>query len=186
MLSLLCPTTQVKRQFRLSCDRLLSISSCNGTLWCCEFRALAAAFTRVSRVRADPGNELISLSVFLFRRQGRCNGGVEERLSQTSPDSAGATKRIHDYVQLCAAVTRGTPTPPPISVFVSLLILDSVNSFYPCLCQREELWSSCMDSGEICIWHIKDTNKPFHRMVLPDCSGCCCMIKVKNQVNIQH
>ncbi|KAM7373278.1 hypothetical protein PAMP_008143 [Pampus punctatissimus] len=47
---------------------------------------------------------------------------------------------------------------------------------------REELWSVCMDSGEVCIWHIKDTMKPFQRVVLQDCTGCYCMIKVKNQV----
>uniref|UniRef100_A0AAQ6AEC3 UDENN domain-containing protein n=1 Tax=Amphiprion ocellaris TaxID=80972 RepID=A0AAQ6AEC3_AMPOC len=46
----------------------------------------------------------------------------------------------------------------------------------------EELWSVCVDSGEVCIWHIKDTTKPFHRVTLPDCTGCYCMIKVKNQV----
>ena len=48
----------------------------------------------------------------------------------------------------------------------------------------EELWSVCVDSGEVCIWHIKDTSKPFHRVALQDCTGCFCMIRVKNQVNI--
>uniref|UniRef100_A0A665TH57 DENN domain-containing protein 3-like n=1 Tax=Echeneis naucrates TaxID=173247 RepID=A0A665TH57_ECHNA len=47
---------------------------------------------------------------------------------------------------------------------------------------REELWSVCADSGEVCIWHIKDPNKPFDRVALQDCIGCYCMIKVKNQV----
>lgn len=70
------------------------------------------------------------LCLFLFRRQGQYNGGVEERLSQTSPDSAGATQRIGNYVQLCAAVTRGTPTPPPDLILVSLPILDCISSFF--------------------------------------------------------
>ncbi|KAF3833965.1 hypothetical protein F7725_025169, partial [Dissostichus mawsoni] len=48
--------------------------------------------------------------------------------------------------------------------------------------QKEELWSVCMDSGEVCIWHIKDTTKPYHRVALQDCAGCYCIIKVKNQV----
>ncbi|XP_029370160.1 DENN domain-containing protein 3 [Echeneis naucrates] len=48
--------------------------------------------------------------------------------------------------------------------------------------EREELWSVCADSGEVCIWHIKDPNKPFDRVALQDCIGCYCMIKVKNQV----
>lgn len=55
-----------------------------------------------------------------------------------------------------------------------------------CVCQVEELWSVCKDSGEVCIWHMKDTSKPFHRVALQDCTGCYCMIKVKNQVNKQY
>lgn len=53
---------------------------------------------------------------------------------------------------------------------------------YVCVFQREELWSTCVDSAEVSIWHIKDTSKPFHRLVLPDCGACHCLIKVKNQV----
>lgn len=52
-----------------------------------------------------------------------------------------------------------------------------------CLCQREEMWSVCADFGEVSIWHIKDCSKPFHRITLQDCTGCYCIIKVKNQVN---
>ncbi|KAI4817923.1 hypothetical protein KUCAC02_011295 [Chaenocephalus aceratus] len=82
-------TLQVKRHFRLSCDRLLSVYSCNGTLWCCS------------------------------RDNIMEEGGAVE---------------------------------------------------------------VCMDSGEVCIWHIKDTTKPYHRVALQDCTGCYCIIKVKNQV----
>ncbi|XP_061670799.1 DENN domain-containing protein 3 [Syngnathoides biaculeatus] len=48
--------------------------------------------------------------------------------------------------------------------------------------EREEVWSICADSGDVCIWHTKDTTKPYHRVALQDCTGCHCMIKVKNQV----
>lgn len=37
------PILQVKRHFRLSCDRLLSVSSCGRMLWCCKFHTLTAA-----------------------------------------------------------------------------------------------------------------------------------------------
>lgn len=48
--------------------------------------------------------------------------------------------------------------------------------------EREELWTVCIDSGEVYIWHIKDATKPFHSVALQDCTRCFCMIKVKNQV----
>lgn len=34
---------QVKRHFRLSCERLQSISSCGGLLWCCKYQAPSEA-----------------------------------------------------------------------------------------------------------------------------------------------
>ncbi|XP_075907823.1 DENN domain-containing protein 3 isoform X2 [Nelusetta ayraudi] len=110
-------TLQVKRHFRLSCEHLQSISSCNGTLWCCSRDGIME----------------------LWR-----NGSVKNRLSL--PDQQRA---------------------------VSSALL---------LAEREELWSTCVDSAEVSIWHIKDTSKPFHRLVLPDCGACHCLIKVKNQV----
>lgn len=50
------------------------------------------------------------------------------------------------------------------------------------VCQREELWSVCIDSGEVNIWHMKNATKPYHRVTLQDCTRCYCMIQVKNQV----
>ncbi|XP_078477925.1 DENN domain-containing protein 3 [Lampetra planeri] len=50
------------------------------------------------------------------------------------------------------------------------------------LAEREELWSVCADSADVCIWHMKDMTKPFQRVVLQDCAGCYCMIKVKKHV----
>ncbi|TWW65254.1 DENN domain-containing protein 3 isoform X1 [Takifugu flavidus] len=114
-------TLQVKKHFRLSCDRLQSISSCSGTLWCCSRDSILEVFR---------------------------NGTVKHRL--TLPEQL-----------------RGNT-----NLFSSILLLP----------EREELWSVCLDSVEVCIWHIKDTSRPFHRVTLPDCIGCYCMIKVKQQV----
>uniref|UniRef100_UPI0037E7A8B3 DENN domain-containing protein 3 n=1 Tax=Semicossyphus pulcher TaxID=241346 RepID=UPI0037E7A8B3 len=114
-------TLQVKRHFRLSCDRLQSVSSCNGTLWCCSRENIMEVWR---------------------------NGSVKHRLNLPEQQK-GST-----------------------ATFSSILLLP----------EREELWSVCVDSGEVCIWHIKDTTKPFHRVSLQDCTGCYCMIKVKNQV----
>ncbi|TNN45360.1 DENN domain-containing protein 3 [Liparis tanakae] len=114
-------TLQPKKQFRLSCDRLQSISSCNGTLWCSSRDSIMEVWR---------------------------NGSLKHRL--TLPDQQrGAT-----------------------ATFSALLLLP----------ETEELWSVCADSGEVCVWHIKDTTKPYHRVALQDCTGCYCMIKVKNQV----
>ncbi|KAM8766431.1 DENN domain-containing protein 3 [Acanthopagrus schlegelii] len=114
-------TLQVKRHFRLSCDRLQSVSSSNGTLWCCSRDNIMEVWR---------------------------NGSVKHRLNLPEQQKESAV------------------------IFSSVLLLP----------EREELWSVCVDSGEVSIWHIKDTSKPFHRVALQDCTGCYCMIKVKNQV----
>ncbi|XP_008291089.1 DENN domain-containing protein 3 [Stegastes partitus] len=114
-------TLQVKRHFRLSCDRLQSVSSCNTTLWCCSRDSIMEVWR---------------------------NGSLKHRMNLPE-QLKGST-----------------------ATFSAALLLP----------ETEELWSVCVDSGEVCIWHIKDTIKPFHRVTLPDCTGCYCMIKVKNQV----
>uniref|UniRef100_A0A673X5A1 DENN domain-containing protein 3 n=1 Tax=Salmo trutta TaxID=8032 RepID=A0A673X5A1_SALTR len=48
--------------------------------------------------------------------------------------------------------------------------------------QRGQLWTSCSDSDELCLWHCKDLTKPFLRVQLQNCTGVNCMIKVKNQI----
>lgn len=48
--------------------------------------------------------------------------------------------------------------------------------------QREQLWTGCTNTGELCVWHLSDLKRPFQRIQLPDCRGVSCMIKVKNQV----
>uniref|UniRef100_A0AAZ3P5C2 DENN domain-containing protein 3 n=1 Tax=Oncorhynchus tshawytscha TaxID=74940 RepID=A0AAZ3P5C2_ONCTS len=51
-----------------------------------------------------------------------------------------------------------------------------------CFFQRGQLWTSCSDSDELCLWHCKDLTKPFLRVRLQNCTGVNCMIKVKNQI----
>ncbi|XP_060948450.1 DENN domain-containing protein 3 [Limanda limanda] len=114
-------TLQVKRHFRLSCDRLVSVTGWNGKLWCCSRDSIMEVWR---------------------------NGSLKHRLNLPEQQK-GATL-----------------------TFSSLLLLT----------EREELWSVCVDSGEVCIWCMKEPTKPFHRVVLQDCTGCYCMIKVKNQV----
>ncbi|XP_064883633.1 DENN domain-containing protein 3-like isoform X2 [Oncorhynchus nerka] len=48
--------------------------------------------------------------------------------------------------------------------------------------ERGQLWTSCSDSDELCLWHCKDLTKPFLRVRLQNCTGVNCMIKVKNQI----
>ncbi|XP_056438275.1 DENN domain-containing protein 3 isoform X1 [Gadus chalcogrammus] len=114
-------TLQVRKQFRLSCDRLLSVCNHNGGLWCCSRDSIMEVWR---------------------------NGSLKHRMSLPE--------------QLKGAGT----------AFSSILLLPEL----------EELWSVCMDSGEVCVWHIKDATRPYHRVELQDCSGCFCMIRVKNQV----
>ena len=54
----------------------------------------------------------------------------------------------------------------------------------PYVFQREQLWTACIDVGELCVWHLREPTKPFQRIQLPDCAGVTCLIKVKNQVRL--
>ncbi|XP_026205170.1 DENN domain-containing protein 3 [Anabas testudineus] len=117
-------TLQVKKHFRLSCDRLQSVHSCNETLWCCSKDSIMEVWR---------------------------TGSLKHRLKLPEQQRGSTATR---------------------SSIRSILLLP----------EREELWSVCIDSGEVFIWHIKDTVKPLHRVTLQDCTGCYCMIKVKNQV----
>ncbi|XP_054620553.1 DENN domain-containing protein 3 [Dunckerocampus dactyliophorus] len=114
-------TLQVKKNFRLSCDRLQSVYSCSATLWCCSRDSVMEVWR---------------------------NGSLKHRLNLPEQHK-GST-----------------------ATFSSVLLLP----------EREELWSVCVDSGDVCIWHMKDTSTPYHRVALQDCNGCHCMIKVKKQV----
>ncbi|XP_053719632.1 DENN domain-containing protein 3 [Synchiropus splendidus] len=114
-------TLQVKKHFRVSCDRLQSISVCSGMLWCCSRDSIME----------------------LWR-----NGSLKHRLN------------LPEQQKGCTVT------------FSAVLLL----------AEREELWSVCVDSAEVCVWHIKDNTKPFHRVTLQDCSGCYCILRVKEQV----
>ncbi|XP_077405367.1 DENN domain-containing protein 3 [Vanacampus margaritifer] len=114
-------TLQVKKNFRLSCDRLHSVYSYNVTLWCCSRDSIMEVWR---------------------------NGTLKHRLNLPEQHKGSA------------------------ATFSCVLLLP----------EREEVWSICIDSGDVCIWHTKDASKPYHRVALQDCTGCRCMIKVKNQV----
>ncbi|XP_037651515.1 DENN domain-containing protein 3 [Sebastes umbrosus] len=114
-------TLQAKKHFRLSCGRLQSVYSSNGTLWCCSSDNIMEVWR---------------------------NGLLKHRLNLLEQQRGSA------------------------ATFSSILLIPEL----------EELWSVSGDSGEVCIWHIKDTSKPYHRVTLQDCTGCFCLIKVKDQV----
>uniref|UniRef100_A0A4W5P418 DENN domain containing 3 n=1 Tax=Hucho hucho TaxID=62062 RepID=A0A4W5P418_9TELE len=114
-------TLQVRKQFRVSCDRLQSVQLCNGTLWCCARDCIMEVWK---------------------------NGMLHRKISLPE--------------QLC-----GSPT-----AFSSLLLYH----------EREQLWTACIDVGELCVWHLREPTKPFQRIQLPDCAGVTCLIKVKNQI----
>ncbi|KAK7898355.1 hypothetical protein WMY93_019208 [Mugilogobius chulae] len=114
-------TLQVKKHFHLNCDRLQSVTSYNGSLWCCSRDSISEVWR---------------------------SGNVKHRLHLPEHPKGSLT------------------------TFTSFLLLPEI----------EEMWSICADSGEISIWHMKDTSRPFHRVLLPDCLGCYCIIKVKKQV----
>ncbi|XP_076137269.1 DENN domain-containing protein 3 isoform X2 [Alosa pseudoharengus] len=48
--------------------------------------------------------------------------------------------------------------------------------------EREQIWTSCANSSELCVWHSDNLEKPTQRVTLPDCAGVTCMLKVKNQI----
>ncbi|KAI4900894.1 hypothetical protein NFI96_031877, partial [Prochilodus magdalenae] len=112
---------QVRRHFRLPCDRLQSLQVHGGRLWCC-------AQDCVMEVRR--------------------NGSLHRKMA------------LPDHL-------RGSP-----SFYSSFVVFN----------EREQLWTGCTNAGELCVWHLGDLNRPFHKIQLPDCAGVICMIKVKNQI----
>lgn len=105
------------------------------------------------------------------------NGSVKYRLSL--PEQLRGSTNMFSSILLL----------PEVTSFTSTIVIHPVSLFHCCftfVCQREELWSVCVDSVEVCIWHLKDTSRPFHRVTLPDCIGCYCIIKVKKQVRMHH
>ncbi|KAJ8004732.1 hypothetical protein DPEC_G00139350 [Dallia pectoralis] len=114
-------TLKVKKQFHLTCERLVSIQLFKGTLWCCA------------------RDSVIEL---------RKNGTAHRKM--TPPQSL-----------------RGVPTE-----FSSLLLF----------LEMDQLWTSCSDSDELCLWHSKDLTEPVLRVQLQHCPGVNCMIRVRNEI----
>ncbi|KAL2083902.1 hypothetical protein ACEWY4_019420 [Coilia grayii] len=48
--------------------------------------------------------------------------------------------------------------------------------------ERDQIWTSCADSPELCVWHSDNLQKPAQRIELPDSAGVTCMLRVKNQI----
>ncbi|KAM3872673.1 DENN domain-containing protein 3-like [Diretmus argenteus] len=69
-----------------------------------------------------------------------------------------------------------------------MALLDDLRSMPSCfssfilILERGQLWTGCADSGELCLWHMKDLSRPFKRISLPGSSGVACMIRVKDQI----
>ncbi|KAM6972971.1 DENN domain-containing protein 3 [Aplochiton taeniatus] len=120
-------TLQVKKQFCVSCDRLLSVQEYNRALWCCEYTCANDCVLEVMK------SGVVMRKVCLPEQQ------------------------------------RGSAV-----AFSALLLLPTLE-----VC---ELWTVCEDSADVCVWNLKDTTKPTHRIHLQDCAGLTCIIPVKNQV----
>uniref|UniRef100_A0A673MSG5 DENN domain-containing protein 3-like n=1 Tax=Sinocyclocheilus rhinocerous TaxID=307959 RepID=A0A673MSG5_9TELE len=50
------------------------------------------------------------------------------------------------------------------------------------LMEKRQIWTSFTDSAELCVWDSSDPVKPPKWVILPNCSGVTCMIRVKDQV----
>ncbi|KTF80316.1 hypothetical protein cypCar_00018856 [Cyprinus carpio] len=50
------------------------------------------------------------------------------------------------------------------------------------LMEKRQIWTSFTDSAELCVWDSSDPIKPLKWVILPNCSGVTCMIRVKDQV----
>uniref|UniRef100_A0A3B4TWN3 DENN domain containing 3 n=1 Tax=Seriola dumerili TaxID=41447 RepID=A0A3B4TWN3_SERDU len=50
------------------------------------------------------------------------------------------------------------------------------------LFHRGQLWTGCVDSGELCLWHTHNHRHLSKRIPLPGSSGVTCMIRVKDQI----
>lgn len=188
---------KVKKHFRLSCDHLQSVHSCNGTLWCCKFHVYKRANYKAGSWGKKPNHLSLSLGSRDSIMEVWRNGSLKHRL-KLSEQQRGSTATFSSILLLPEVQQMQFALflflywciffylrPHVTSVLVWLFPWCFVFCFF-CLCvsQREELWSVCIDSGDVFIWNIKDT-KTLHRITLQDCTGCYCMIKVKNQVTIQ-
>uniref|UniRef100_A0A3B4TXD8 DENN domain containing 3 n=1 Tax=Seriola dumerili TaxID=41447 RepID=A0A3B4TXD8_SERDU len=61
------------------------------------------------------------------------------------------------------------------------LVPSSFSSFIV-MPERGQLWTGCVDSGELCLWHTHNHRHLSKRIPLPGSSGVTCMIRVKDQI----
>ncbi|KAK2844521.1 hypothetical protein Q5P01_011180 [Channa striata] len=48
--------------------------------------------------------------------------------------------------------------------------------------EQGQLWTGCVNSGELCLWHTNNRRCPSKTVSLPGSSGVTCMIQVKKQI----
>uniref|UniRef100_A0A3B4TWB6 DENN domain containing 3 n=1 Tax=Seriola dumerili TaxID=41447 RepID=A0A3B4TWB6_SERDU len=63
-----------------------------------------------------------------------------------------------------------------------LLSVPSSFSSFIVMPERGQLWTGCVDSGELCLWHTHNHRHLSKRIPLPGSSGVTCMIRVKDQI----
>ncbi|XP_075681804.1 DENN domain-containing protein 3 isoform X2 [Rhinoderma darwinii] len=48
--------------------------------------------------------------------------------------------------------------------------------------EKSQLWVSCKNGNEICVFDMRDFSRPPHKILLQDCNVITCMLKVKQQI----
>ncbi|KAI4893280.1 hypothetical protein NFI96_019679, partial [Prochilodus magdalenae] len=69
-----------------------------------------------------------------------------------------------------------------LSLPEAVMRTDSTFSSFLLLAKTGEIWTSFSDSGELCMWDLTDLTAPSNAIILPECSGVTCMIRVKDQI----
>ncbi|XP_068995549.1 DENN domain-containing protein 3-like [Embiotoca jacksoni] len=96
--------------------------------------------------------------------------------------------QIHDGILWCCCgdsivELKKTGTPQRrITLTDDLRSMSSSFSSFVVIPEREQLWTGCADSAELCLWHTNNPSHPSKRILLPGTSGVTCMIRVKDQI----
>ncbi|XP_036439755.1 DENN domain-containing protein 3 isoform X4 [Colossoma macropomum] len=69
-----------------------------------------------------------------------------------------------------------------LSLPEAVMSTNTTFSSFLLLVEAGEIWTSFSDSGELCVWALTDLTAPSNRIILPECTGVTCMIKVKDQI----
>ncbi|XP_063777263.1 DENN domain-containing protein 3 [Pseudophryne corroboree] len=48
--------------------------------------------------------------------------------------------------------------------------------------EKGQLWVSCKEGNEICVFDLKDFSRTAHKVLLQDCTAITCMLRVKQQI----